>query len=422
MCPHDVYDWWVEQLRPDPEAFWPVVDTRDRPARHHDGQRGLVSGERPRAGHERRRGRLSRLYPHPATGNEFFEIQSRARALDNNMYVVAPNMGTYYLLPDRRAPIDTFGGRSFIIDYRGRIVGRQDYGGGSTYVGGVDRHRGAAPPPRARQWDNWMKDLRTELYQMVYEQPIYPENLYPERKPYDHETYAREVNRPQVEAMHERGIWAPPGPPRRGLNAPRRRRVRPCRACARPVALQPVVLDLEEEAIDCVVESVSATETTIAPVVAADAAYIPSLGRAAALVFGSGAGRGRAAGAVHRGARAGCDSWPAPAGTCPPAVRRRAPGSAEVVVVARRRRRLAAADDERRQPRRPRHPHRGVGPGARGRRERRDRVARGGRHPRDGARAARRRRRGRPRVRRHRGTDRGRLAAFLIASRATHRL
>jgi len=64
---------------------------------------------------------------------------------------------------------------------------------------------------------------------------------------------------------------------------------------------QPVVLDLEEEAIDCVVEAVSATETTIAPVVAADAAYIPSLGRAAALVFGSGAGRARVDGAVHRG-------------------------------------------------------------------------------------------------------------------------
>jgi len=63
---------------------------------------------------------------------------------------------------------------------------------------------------------------------------------------------------------------------------------------------QAVVLDLEEEAIDCVVEAVSATETTIAPVVAADAAYIPSLGRAAALVFGSGTGRGRVDGAVHR--------------------------------------------------------------------------------------------------------------------------
>jgi PilZ domain len=65
---------------------------------------------------------------------------------------------------------------------------------------------------------------------------------------------------------------------------------------------QPVVLDLDEEAIECVVEAVAAAETTIAPVVAADAAYIPSLGRAAALVFGSGAGRARVDGAVHRAA------------------------------------------------------------------------------------------------------------------------
>ena len=76
-------------------------------------------------------------YPHPATGNEIFEIQSRARALDNNMYIVAPNMGTYYLFPEESTPIDTFGGRSFIINYKGQIVGRQDYGAGSTYVGGV---------------------------------------------------------------------------------------------------------------------------------------------------------------------------------------------------------------------------------------------------------------------------------------------
>ena len=37
---------------------------------------------------------------------------------------------------------------------------------------------------RARaQWDNWLKDLRTELYQILYETPIYPKNLYLERAP-----------------------------------------------------------------------------------------------------------------------------------------------------------------------------------------------------------------------------------------------
>src|SRR5438876_12112344 len=80
-----------------------------------------------------------------------FEIQSRARALDNNMFIVAPNMGTYYLFPEETTPIDTFGGRSYIIDYKGRIVGRQDYGAGSTYVAGpiavdaLGHHRARAP-------------------------------------------------------------------------------------------------------------------------------------------------------------------------------------------------------------------------------------------------------------------------------------
>ena len=58
------------------------------------------------------------------------------------MYVVAHKMGTYYIFPEEATPIDTFGGRSFVIDYKGRIVGRQDYGAGSTYVGGRHRHRG----------------------------------------------------------------------------------------------------------------------------------------------------------------------------------------------------------------------------------------------------------------------------------------
>ena len=64
---------------------------------------------------------------------------------------------------------------------------------------------------------------------------------------------------------------------------------------------QPVVLDLEEEAIECVVEAIAGEETTIAPLAAADAGYIPSLGRAAALVFdGAGGARVRVRGAVHR--------------------------------------------------------------------------------------------------------------------------
>src|SRR5262245_12987720 len=64
---------------------------------------------------------------------------------------------------------------------------------------------------------------------------------------------------------------------------------------------QHVVLDLEEEAIECVVDHVSGDEVSIAPTSPADAAYIPSLGRSASLVFGSGASRTRVRGAVMPG-------------------------------------------------------------------------------------------------------------------------
>lgn len=122
-------------------------------------------------------------FPHAATGNEIIEIQIRARALDYNLFIVAPNMGTYYLFPEEDIPIDTFGGRSYIIDYKGRIVGRQDYGAGFTYISGVIDIE-AMRDHRARgQWDNWMKDLRTELYQLLHEEPIYPENHYLNREP-----------------------------------------------------------------------------------------------------------------------------------------------------------------------------------------------------------------------------------------------
>jgi hypothetical protein len=65
---------------------------------------------------------------------------------------------------------------------------------------------------RARaQWDNWMKDLRTELYQILYERPIYPKNLYLNREPMKHKEYREKVIRRQIRLMHERGIWARPG-------------------------------------------------------------------------------------------------------------------------------------------------------------------------------------------------------------------
>jgi hypothetical protein len=94
---------------------------------------------------------------------------------------------------------------------------------------------------------------------------------------------------------------------------------------------QPVVLDLEEEAIECVVEAVVGDEATIAPLAAADAGYIPSLGRAAALVFaGDGGERARVRGAVHRAPAEGRLRFVAGGGSELPARRRAARAGVEL--------------------------------------------------------------------------------------------
>src|SRR5216684_1976160 len=178
VCPHDILDWWLERYGRNLDAFWPVVDTEI-------GRLGIMMANEG-------------SYP------------ENARALDNNMYIVAPNMGTYYLFPEDDTAIDTFGGRSFVINYKGQIVGRQDYGAGSTYVGGVIDIEALRDHRARAQWDNWMKDLRTELYQMLYEQPIYPKNLYLDREPMKHAEYREQVIEKQIDLMHERGIWVKP--------------------------------------------------------------------------------------------------------------------------------------------------------------------------------------------------------------------
>ena len=85
VCPHDVLDRWIELHGRSLQSFFPVVDTpigrlavmMANEGSYPENARALAMNGaeviyRP-------------SYPHPATGNEFFEIQSQARALDNNL-------------------------------------------------------------------------------------------------------------------------------------------------------------------------------------------------------------------------------------------------------------------------------------------------------------------------------------------------
>ena len=111
---------------------------------------------------------------------------------------------------ERAVPIDTFSGGSQIVDYRGQVVTEVPYGGGSSWIAGTIDIEALRHFRHAAQWDNWMKDLTTEQYQLIYEQPIYPKNLYLDGVPPRHDEYRKSVTRKQVELLQERGVWARP--------------------------------------------------------------------------------------------------------------------------------------------------------------------------------------------------------------------
>ncbi len=81
MCPHDVYDWWVEKYGRNLQAFWPVVDTEI-------GRLGIMMANEGSYPENARALALNGAevvyrasYPHPATGNEYLrDPEPRARA------------------------------------------------------------------------------------------------------------------------------------------------------------------------------------------------------------------------------------------------------------------------------------------------------------------------------------------------------
>ena len=87
VSPHDIYDWWIEKYGRTLRRVLAGRRHQDRPARHHDGDGGQLSGERPRARHERRRGGLSRLDAGAVhRERRVRDFQSRPRAREQHVH------------------------------------------------------------------------------------------------------------------------------------------------------------------------------------------------------------------------------------------------------------------------------------------------------------------------------------------------
>lgn len=205
LSPHDVLNQWTRLYGRSPEAYWPVADTAigrlgvmmANEASYPENARGLALGGCEIA--------YRTSYPLPGVASDAYDIQNRARALDNTMYVLAPNPASYTGADVQR--VDFFGGHSTITDYTGRTVGHLDHGGVATFVTATIDLPALRRQRTTAAWTNWAKVLRPELFATLYEQPIHPANLYADRPPYNHAEYREHVTEPQIDLMRARGIW-----------------------------------------------------------------------------------------------------------------------------------------------------------------------------------------------------------------------
>jgi len=179
--PHDVWDAYVAKYGDGPEAFFQVADTEI-------GRIGLsvcMEGHYP----EIYRGygiRGAEIVYRPSSvdpwvsgpGINWWEVQNRARAIDNNFYMVCPNTASAY----QGEAFEATSGHSMIVDYRGQILSMISYNGEGYACGKINIEELRDHRERA-VFGNWLPGLAAECYRKIYEKPVYPKNLWIEKSP-----------------------------------------------------------------------------------------------------------------------------------------------------------------------------------------------------------------------------------------------
>lgn len=134
-----------------------------------------------------------------------WELQNRVRAHENMAYVLAPNTGG--LITDE-LPMAFTPGDTMAVDYNGLIIGRAPYPGESIVCVEINL-RGL----RARRQDprrNFLTQIRSELFQDLYKQPIYPQNLFLADPITDRKGVASRSPKPVIDNFTNLGIFREP--------------------------------------------------------------------------------------------------------------------------------------------------------------------------------------------------------------------
>lgn len=204
--PFDIWDRWVEKMGDSIEALYPVTETEL-------GKIGTIICYETRFPETARalavngaeiiyKTSLSTLH----TFRDYFEIQNRARAIDNCCFIIAPNIGPYYRDPDATQPTSPVGGgQSMIVDYLGRILGIAPTIEASYVISPINVNE--MRQYRIESYFSMLPHL-IEPWGKIYQKAVWPKNLYLESPPMDHQktmNHYREI----LQRLIEKGIYTP---------------------------------------------------------------------------------------------------------------------------------------------------------------------------------------------------------------------
>jgi predicted amidohydrolase len=175
--PHDVYDQWLSENGDALDTFFPVAKTE---IGNIGGSVG-VEGAFPESYRGFAMNGAEIMYraslPEPWVSREIWDIQNRARAVDNTAYLLAPNCGALIMPGNPPTTIGgALGGRSMIVGYKGEVLAQSSvvddcYVASEINIDALRHYREHA------RFQNWLPYLRTEIYRKIYERPVWPKNL-----------------------------------------------------------------------------------------------------------------------------------------------------------------------------------------------------------------------------------------------------
>jgi len=224
-CPHDIWDRFVEIHGIDPEklvqALFPVTRTEIG----NIGTLVCMEGSYPEASRALALNGAEIIYrpsyvePWVSPSTDVWTIQNRSHAISNTCYVVAPNMSQMHTAPwqtvdpNYTAPFNIGGGRSMVIDYRGRVL-HECSTSGDGYSAAVIDIDALREFRIISKFQNFLKDLRIEQYQLIYDAAargggIFPANLHMKEPPKKHRQ-TDEIFAQVKRKLVERGIWSRP--------------------------------------------------------------------------------------------------------------------------------------------------------------------------------------------------------------------